>query len=194
VKPTEEELLDIFDEVEKEDAEIEMENLARGPPIKQIGERDILVSEYQTGNPLSRIHRDHSSELAAFRVDDYYTHLNAFLRSYESSKLPISPAFLIQLMYSMGLVANHLQHQKLDDSCLVVDVLVHNLARETDVNLAITVYLVFGAATLVVSEKLMESKYVLINHIFDLRRVTIEEQTRGKLYDTLPPDKEPSKK
>ena len=166
---------DQFEEVE-EDINKSMKDV-KSKPID-----DILVSDYKNSDPFSQIHRDHSKELEEFKSDDHIRMVHTFLRSCESAEKLLMPEFVIQQMHSLGLVACHLQHQKLSDDCVVVDVLIRNLGKMEDIFLSTTVYLVFGSLTSQ-TEKPMKTPSRLVNHLFDLRSVTSEEEVKGKLYN-----------
>ena len=178
----------VFDDIEDEQIRDMRENMEE-LKFKPLG--DIVTSEYKTGKPFSYIARDRKDELDDFVADEHTQRLDTYLRSCETAGtvgVTYGPAFLILCMQRLGLVSGHLQHQLLGGDCLVVDVLVRNLGRLEDVNLSTTAYLVFEPP-LSGGEKLMELECILVNHIFDMRRVTTEEQVLGKIGDIVNPTK-----
>jgi hypothetical protein len=176
-------LEDIFDDLDDEETRNAKANAA-GVFSKPINERNIVVSDYKLSNPYSQIMRDHFKELDEFWAEDRTRNLDTFLMSCKVAKFVQTPTFLIQSMHSMGLVASHLQHQKLAADCIVVDVLIRNLGKIEDVNMSTTVYLVFEPVS-GGDQKPMDTECILVNYIFDLRRVTIEETVLGKIGDVV---------
>ena len=173
---------DMFDVIDQEEVEAARRS-THNVYAKPIGERNIVEHDYRFSDPYSQMLRDHRDELADFRMDERTRQLDTYLSSEHCSEHASRPAFLIQSLHSLGLVAGHLQHQRLSDSCIVVDVLIRNLGLLHDVNLSTTVYLVFEPVASVEGD--MDITCTLINHIFDMRRVSIEEQTLGKLGDLV---------
>jgi hypothetical protein len=175
----------VFEDIEDEQIRDMRENMDE-ISHKPLG--DIVTSEYKTGKPFSYIARDRKEELDDFVADEHTQHLDTYLRSCETAGtvgVTTKPAFLVLLMQRLGLVSGHLQHQVLGGGdCLVVDVLVRNLGRLEDVNLSTTAYLVFELIT-PITEKPMEMECTLVNHIFDMRRVSTEEQVLGKIGEIV---------
>jgi hypothetical protein len=174
---------DIFDDIDDEETRNAKANAA-GVFAKPINERNIVVSDYKLSNPYSQIMRDHFEELDEFWAERRTRELDTYLMSGKIAKFVQTPAFLIKSMHSMGLVAGHLQNQKLAADCIVVDVLIRTLERIEDVNMSITVYLVFEPVS-GGDQKPMDTECTLVNYIFDMRRVTIEETVLGKLGDVV---------
>lgn len=150
--------------------------------VKTISERDIVAAEYKEKSPFSLIYRDHYASYGEFIRFKKHTELDAYLKSEAISHATRTPTFLIKSLINQGLVMCHLQHKQVSLDCVVVDVLVRTHGDISNVFLSTTVYLVFSVDGEIADDDIMDTKLELLNHVFDIRSVSVKEQLAGQNY------------
>jgi len=152
------------------------------PEAKPLSERDIVAAEYKEKSPFAVIYRDHHGEYRDFVLYKQYSELDAFLAAHARSKAKWTPTFLIKTLTNMGLVMCHLQHHQISPDCVIVDVLVRTHGDLSNVYLSTTIYAVFSSDKTIDKDDIMDAKLQLVNHVFDIRSVSVQEQIWGQNY------------
>lgn len=149
---------------------------------KPISERDIVAEEYREKSPFSVIYRDHHDVHSEFILRPQYANLSKYLDGHKNSKAKYTPTFLVKTLTNMGLILSHLQHQQISHDTIIVDVLVRTHADPSNVYLSTTIYLIFDVDKEIDEDLIMETRLLLVNHVFDIRSVNIKEQLSGANY------------